>query len=365
MILGARRAAPVRCLITRRPRPVGSRRCDIRQMSDWKRSQVGSLDGEKVLLQAGALPAPAAAPTATAPFGDVPAFLLSGAGGAAGNAQPSQIAEEVPAFLAQGRKQQGESDEDALDKLVDGVANVSLTGGKTRILLVLDLNGLLVHRIRRKNLTKEDKAALDAAKVPQPLFAGKHYYCWLRPGCKDFVEFLFSNFDILVWSSARIENVQLLVDLTMESKRSQIVDTFCQEHCEEVGKHPNDKFRPLFIKPLNKVWDKHPQYSQLNTLLLDDSHYKAVLNPPGTSIHPKEWINTLQNDDALHPNGRIRSFLQNLADSAANSSFTGVPKFVTSNTFNTGYDEAEMLRERDIAAQALEEAVKQGKKTAA
>jgi hypothetical protein len=40
------------------------------------------------------------------------------------------------------------------------------------------------------------------------------------------------------------------------------------------------------IKPLQSVWAEFPQFSERNTLLLDDSPEKAVANPLHTAVHP-------------------------------------------------------------------------------
>ncbi|KAI9087314.1 hypothetical protein K1719_030784 [Acacia pycnantha] len=55
-----------------------------------------------------------------------------------------------------------------------------------------------------------------------------------------------------------------------------------------------NKHKPLVFKDLRKIWEKRDPnlpwekgyYHESNTLLLDDSPYKALLNPPHTSDLP-------------------------------------------------------------------------------
>jgi hypothetical protein len=59
-------------------------------------------------------------------------------------------------------------------------------------------------------------------------------------------------------------------------------------HCTATKfKTLEDKHKPIVFKELRKIWEKHDPtlpwekgyYNESNTLLLDDSPYKALLNP--------------------------------------------------------------------------------------
>lgn len=82
-----------------------------------------------------------------------------------------------------------------------------------------------------------------------------------------------------------------------------------------------------------------------NTLLIDDSHYKASLNPPHTAIHPTAWDDpdAHANDDALGPNGSIRAYLEALVLAEG-----PIPEFVSDTPFEA------FVRVR-AAAKAVEE----------
>ncbi|XP_059276764.1 uncharacterized protein LOC132030971 [Lycium ferocissimum] len=69
---------------------------------------------------------------------------------------------------------------------------------------------------------------------------------------------------------------------------------WCQDECTKIGDtFGKDKFgftvKPAFFKELKKVWSIHTKYDVSNTLLVDDSPYKAFLNPAHTAIFPHSY----------------------------------------------------------------------------
>ncbi|CAA3021568.1 Hypothetical predicted protein [Olea europaea subsp. europaea] len=90
-----------------------------------------------------------------------------------------------------------------------------------------------------------------------------------------------------------------------------------QERCTETRFNAlrNDK-KPLFIKELTKVWEflEAGKYNDTNTLLLDDSPYKAVKNSENTTIFPPTYTYNDANDSALGPSGNLRKYLNCLAE---------------------------------------------------
>ncbi|RLM75704.1 uncharacterized protein C2845_PM15G03840 [Panicum miliaceum] len=93
--------------------------------------------------------------------------------------------------------------------------------------------------------------------------------------------------------------------------------------------------KPLVLKELRKLWQKEDpdlpweegDYSPSNTLLVDDSPYKALRNPPQTGIFPHPYSYMNPKDNSLGPGGDRHVYLQNLA--AADD----VQTYVHSNPF--------------------------------
>ncbi|KAG0993022.1 hypothetical protein G6F28_007083 [Rhizopus arrhizus] len=121
-------------------------------------------------------------------------------------------------------------------------------------LLILDLNGTLVS-IARRNACM-----------------------YVRPFSDLFFDYIFQHFTVMVWSSARSESVNYMCRIfgSLQSKLALIWDHFSlgpsfSEHGRKV----------VTIKDLEKVWQHFEpgRFDVTNTILLDDSAHKAVLQP--------------------------------------------------------------------------------------
>lgn len=92
---------------------------------------------------------------------------------------------------------------------------------------------------------------------------------------------------------------------------------FDQAKCPS-EKHPDpNETKPLFLKPLQAVWDHFPEWNQSNTLLVDDTPAKARDNPPHLLFSPTEWTVLSSNgENGLAPGGQVYEFLDGLRKSS-------------------------------------------------
>ncbi|KAH7660653.1 Protein-serine/threonine phosphatase protein [Dioscorea alata] len=177
-------------------------------------------------------------------------------------------------------------------------------------LLVLDLNGLLAditmdtHRMHRAHRRVGGKS----------LFK--------RPYCDDFLKFCFEKFNIGVWSSRKMYNVDIVVECLMRNTKDKLLFCWDQSKCTTTGLGTiGNVHKPLVLKELKKLWDKEEpelpwelgEYTPSNTLLIDDSPYKALLNPPYTGIFPPPYNSRDVKDNSLGPGGDLRVYLEGLA----------------------------------------------------
>ena len=154
-------------------------------------------------------------------------------------------------------------------------------------LLVLDLNGLLIYRARVKSCPQ--KRYVGESKL-QGNF--RHYE---RSHMRSFLHYCFEAFTVAVWSSARVYNMRAMLDMYFSNEQKQRLHfAWGQDHCIDSGErdvsNPN---KPLFLKDLHSIWCEPSGigngFGPENTLLLDDSVYKARYTPDN-AIHPVEWI---------------------------------------------------------------------------
>ncbi|RYO48544.1 hypothetical protein AA0116_g12472 [Alternaria tenuissima] len=137
-----------------------------------------------------------------------------------------------------------------------------------QMLVILDLNGTVLFRPNRNAKTM----------IQRP---------FLRP----FLRYLFENFKVMVWSSARPDNVKALVNQALDNDlRSKLVAQWARD---SFGLSPTNYQQNVQVyKNLKLVWSRsqiqsfHPDYEagtgkfgQHNTVLIDDSSLKASAQP--------------------------------------------------------------------------------------
>jgi len=184
-----------------------------------------------------------------------------------------------------------------------------------RKLLILDVNGLLVHRVFNPN---QDQELPDYPHVQCLEFS-----VFLRPDCVEFIRWCSSRFVVVVWSNAMKVNVEPLVELAFAGCEDRPVAVLDQSDCVHTGvSHPDKPAKKLMLKPMSHVWGLEKvieagPFGESDTLMLDDSPYKALDNPDNTALYPREWTPKTEDPavmNALGPDGEIRRMLERFAE---------------------------------------------------
>lgn len=90
----------------------------------------------------------------------------------------------------------------------------------------------------------------------------------------------------------RENNVVKALDYISKEMRDKCLFVMHQADCTFTGlKNPTKTTQPLFLKELQRVWSRFPngEFNASNTLLIDDTPYKALRNPPYTAIFPHAY----------------------------------------------------------------------------
>eukprot|EP00180_Rhodochaete_pulchella_P000382 Plantae.Rhodophyta-Rhodochaete_pulchella.ctg12672.p1 GENE.Plantae.Rhodophyta-Rhodochaete_pulchella.ctg12672~~Plantae.Rhodophyta-Rhodochaete_pulchella.ctg12672.p1 ORF type:complete len:279 (+),score=14.46 Plantae.Rhodophyta-Rhodochaete_pulchella.ctg12672:1045-1881(+) len=184
-----------------------------------------------------------------------------------------------------------------------------------RRLVLLDLNGILLFRCPPRG----NGTAPRPTHMPHDM-KQKNNYVYFRPHARSFVEYMLHKFDVGIWSSARKDNIDgMLNRLLTQEQRGRLVLVWGQEHCRRVeGAHSLENPRkPLFVKELFHVFN-HPHFSGRfnvhNTILIDDSPEKTSSNVPYTCFHPPTYIPSAD-DNYLGPDGPLRAMLNRFSAS--------------------------------------------------
>uniref|UniRef100_A0A5B7BKL6 Mitochondrial import inner membrane translocase subunit TIM50 n=1 Tax=Davidia involucrata TaxID=16924 RepID=A0A5B7BKL6_DAVIN len=179
-----------------------------------------------------------------------------------------------------------------------------------RKLLILDVNGLLADIVSPP--PKECKAEINIAS--RAIFK--------RPFCCDFLKFCFERFDVGIWSSRTKKIIDRVVDYLLGDMKHKLLFCWDLSHCTETCfRTLENRHKPLVFKELRKIWEnndpnllwKKGDFNESNSLLLDDSPYKALLNPMHTAIFPCSYNFRDRSDNSLGPGGDLRVYLEGLA----------------------------------------------------
>ncbi|KAL1338233.1 hypothetical protein HN51_032916 [Arachis hypogaea] len=204
----------------------------------------------------------------------------------------------------------------------------SCVGGKVGILkkklLVLDINGLLVDLVYPPPNDQNPDTIIRGVAV------------FKRPFYLDFLKFCFERFEVSIWSSRSRRNVEPIVEYLMGEMKNKLLFCWDYSHCTGTSfKTFEDSHKELQFKDMKKVWDKQfpnlpwdkGYYNESNTLLLDDSPYKALLNPPYTTLFPHTFTYKNKSDNSLGAGGDLREYIGDLVN------VENVPKYVEEHPF--------------------------------
>ncbi|XP_076924000.1 uncharacterized protein LOC143586321 isoform X2 [Bidens hawaiensis] len=193
-----------------------------------------------------------------------------------------------------------------------------------RKLIILDTGGLLV----------------DIASAPREGFKADTMQgstsVFKRPYCDEFLQFCFKRFNVGVWTSTSRYTTEWTLDYVMGDSQHKLVFCWDRSHCTDTGfSTVENTSKVLILKQLKNIWEKKDvdlpwdkgEFDETNTLLIDNTPHKALLNPPHTAIFPHRYRYFNSEDNSLGPKGDLRVYLERLAESE------NVQKFVSENLF--------------------------------
>jgi hypothetical protein len=267
-------------------------------------------------------------------------------------------------------------------------------------LLVLDLNGLFIDRLMKRHVKVEDadcmsdkvtakkrarddavsddeELAAPSATVDHDVVETMHkpdeiienarvgsFYVYERPHMREFIEWVHEHFEVGIWSSATERNTKKLVEYVWGEHLHKVAFIWGQERCSNIGVAPSSTQKhPMFLKELRHVWKMKKntglsRFNLTNTLLIDDSPYKAIRNPKFTAIHPRGFtVDDMETDRMLSETGALRDYLERMLKASS------VPEFIEANPWDpTGLSE-EQKQQIEFATEACQVAREKEKAT--
>ncbi len=175
----------------------------------------------------------------------------------------------------------------------------------------LDLDNTLLSAVPIADMTW-DQPTLDLA-VEFPFHNMENYYLvFERPGLQEFLDFLFDNFQVSVWSAATKDYVLFIVDrILLQKPNRKLKYILFSYHCDKCKED-----RKGSVKLLDFLWDRYklPGVTPTNTFIIDDNDRVAGFNPNNV-VHIEEFEfedgEKCKSDNQLHC---LQKQLQTLLD---------------------------------------------------
>ena len=141
--------------------------------------------------------------------------------------------------------------------------------------VVFDLDNTLIYSIPFAKFPKRTTSKLHS----QPHHVmDDEYVIFERPGLQEFLDFVFSHFNVSVWSAASPDYVDFIVQNIVSSRPNRHVEyVLNSDNCEDC----QDYYGEQHFKNLHYLWDVHdlPGYGPLNTLIIDDLGWVKKTQP--------------------------------------------------------------------------------------
>lgn len=141
--------------------------------------------------------------------------------------------------------------------------------------VVFDLDNTLIYSIPFAKFPKRTTSKLHSH--PHHVMDDE-YVIFERPGLQEFLDFVFSHFNVSVWSAASPDYVDFIVQNIVSSRPNRHVEyVLNSDNCEDC----QDYYGEQHFKNLHYLWDVHdlPGYGPLNTLIIDDLGWVKKTQP--------------------------------------------------------------------------------------
>lgn len=152
-------------------------------------------------------------------------------------------------------------------------------------IIIIDINGVFVKRIMKTDMPSKPQEIQDLEDMSDELGV---FRIWRRPDTSEFLIWLLDTFTVGVWSSAQPNNVELLVDYLFGKRADEVKLRYSQYQCTKIGKKA-DGTGDICTKPLADFWKFHQDFTENNTIIVDDSLDKVAMNPLKTYIVAEKW----------------------------------------------------------------------------
>lgn len=135
--------------------------------------------------------------------------------------------------------------------------------------IILDLDNTIISAEALETFPFTQSGIKDKA-LKFPLYDMDGYYIiFERPGLQEFLDFLFANFNVAIWTAASKDYALYIIDKIVLKRPNRKIDFIMFSHHCDISKKIYTKKQQKNLKILDKVF-KITGYNTQNTLLIDD-----------------------------------------------------------------------------------------------
>ena len=179
-----------------------------------------------------------------------------------------------------------------------------------KINIILDLDQTLIAAEPYENLNTFSPTEKENLKELKRLIPHHNmdnmYLVFERPGLQDFLDYLFRNFNVSIWTAASKDYACFIIDkIVLKDKNRHLDYIFFSYHCD-ISK----RFMNRTQKKLKLLWKKFklPGYNEKNTIIVDDYDHIYKIQPH--NCIPADSFDILdENEFKIHLDGSNDSFL--------------------------------------------------------
>lgn len=133
--------------------------------------------------------------------------------------------------------------------------------------VILDLDETLLHSISTEEMKELSDEQIESIYNFENHNMDDYYTVVERPGLQEFLDYLFENYNVSIWTAASKDYALFVVDQIILKKKHRKLDWIMfSYHCDISKKEKKGS------KDLEMLWDvyKMEGYSKLNTIIIDD-----------------------------------------------------------------------------------------------
>jgi TFIIF-interacting CTD phosphatase-like protein len=164
-------------------------------------------------------------------------------------------------------------------------------------MVILDLDETLIHALNKDEMANMNKGDRDRLKQIPSYNMDDYYAIFERPYLQTFLDFLFKNFRVSVWTAASKDYALFIIkNIILQSKPERHIEwIFFAYHCDISKKIKKS------IKDLSMLWGIYQikDVNPSNTVIIDDNEEVFSANGEGNciSIKPFEILKPNSNRD--------------------------------------------------------------------